>query len=92
LKLVLITGLVKLTKDNENSQWGKTRILIKEIRLLFTTEISKKVRAKSSVGDPDPDVFGPPGSGSISQRYGSGSVSFPILIQVMRRTEIMLER
>ncbi len=32
---------------------------------------------KTSVGDPDPDlhVFGPPGSGSISQRYGSGSGS-----------------
>ncbi len=34
-----------------------------------------------SVGDPDPQdphVFGPPGSGSgsISQRYGSGSLSF----------------
>jgi hypothetical protein len=33
--------------------------------------------AKSSVGDPDldsdPGVFGPPGSGSTSQRYGSGS-------------------
>jgi hypothetical protein len=27
---------------------------------------------------PDPRVFGPPGSGSISQRYGSGS-RFPIL-------------
>ncbi len=24
-------------------------------------------------GSPDPHVFGPPGSGSISQRYGSGS-------------------
>jgi hypothetical protein len=40
---------------------------------------------KISVADPDrnsdpdpsdPYVFGPPGSGSISQRYGSGSVSF----------------
>ena len=34
-----------------------------------------------SVGDPDPDpqdphVFGPPGSGSISQRCGSGSFPF----------------
>jgi hypothetical protein len=32
--------------------------------------------AVSSVPDPnppDPNVFGPPGSGSISQRYGSGS-------------------
>jgi hypothetical protein len=26
---------------------------------------------QGSVGDPDPYVFGPPGSGSISQRYGS---------------------
>ncbi len=31
--------------------------------------------ADSSVVDPDPHVFGPPGSGSTSQRYGSGSVS-----------------
>jgi hypothetical protein len=28
-----------------------------------------------SVADPDPHVFGPPGSGSTSQRYGSGSGS-----------------
>jgi hypothetical protein len=27
----------------------------------------------TSVADPDPRVFGPPGSGSTSQRYGSGS-------------------
>jgi hypothetical protein len=26
-----------------------------------------------SVSDPGPYAFGPPGSGSISQRYGSGS-------------------
>jgi hypothetical protein len=35
-------------------------------------------KTKSSVGDPDPQdphVFGPPGSGSISQKYGSGSGS-----------------
>jgi hypothetical protein len=38
----------------------------------------------SSVGNPqDPHVFGPPGSGSISQRYGSGSGSFPFLIDVL---------
>jgi hypothetical protein len=29
-----------------------------------------------SVADPDPHVFGPPGSGSTSQRYGSVSGSF----------------
>ncbi len=37
----------------------------------------------TSVGDPDPDVFGPPGSASISQRYGFGSGSFPFLIKVL---------
>ncbi len=38
-----------------------------------------------SVEDPDPEldphVFRPPGSGSMSQRYGSGS--FPFLIKVL---------
>ncbi len=42
----------------------------------------------SNVGNPDPHVFWPPkcGSGSISQRYGSGSGSghFPFLIKVLR--------
>ncbi len=48
------------------------------------------VRLYSSVVDPDleldpqdPHVFGPPRSGSISQRYGSGSGSFPFLIKVL---------
>ncbi len=40
-----------------------------------------------SVGDPDPEpdppVFRPPGSRSISQRYGSGSGSFPFLLTVL---------
>jgi hypothetical protein len=30
---------------------------------------------KTNVADPDPHVFGPPGSGSTSQRYRSGSTS-----------------
>ncbi len=33
---------------------------------------SKALWTKKSVGDPDPHVFGPPGSKSVSQRYGSG--------------------
>ena len=36
----------------------------------------KMCRCYNNVADPDPegpDVFGPPGSGSISQKYGSGS-------------------
>ncbi len=39
-----------------------------------------------SVGDPDlqdPHVLGPPGIGSISQRYRSGSWSLPFLIKVL---------
>jgi hypothetical protein len=47
-----------------------------------------------SVGDPDPEpdpqdphAFGPPGSGSMSQRYGSGSLSFSH--KCVERTEIM---
>jgi hypothetical protein len=45
-----------------------------------------------SVGDPDPEpdldlqdphVFRPPGSGSIIQMCGSGSGSFPFLINVL---------
>jgi hypothetical protein len=39
----------------------------------------------TSVEDPDPDVFGLPGSGSVSQMNGSGSGSgsFPLLIKVL---------
>jgi hypothetical protein len=43
------------------------------------TSVSTFKSVESSVADPDPNpdpsapyVFGPPGSGSISQRYGSG--------------------
>ncbi len=44
-----------------------------------------------SVVDPDPDppdphVFGPPGSGSTSQRYGSGSFYHPA--KIVRKTLI----
>ncbi len=44
-----------------------------------------------SVADPDPSdpyVFGPPGSGSISQRYRYGSGSFYNQAKIVRKTEI----
>jgi hypothetical protein len=44
------------------------------IRNLFKVPIVGKLLQGSSVADPNPDVFRPPGSGSVSQRYGSGSV------------------
>ncbi len=51
----------------------------------------------ASVGDPDlqdPHVFWRPGSRSINQSYGSGSVSvsFPFLIKGVEQTEIMLAK
>jgi hypothetical protein len=41
----------------------------------------RKTTVSASIGDPDPHVFVPPGSGSLSigQRYGSESESFPFL-------------
>ncbi len=36
-----------------------------------------------SVGNPDPHVFGPPYSGSISHRHGPGSGSIPFLLDVL---------
>ena len=45
----------------------------------------------TSVADPDPPdphVFGPPGSGSINQRYGSGSGSFYHHAKIVRKTLI----
>ena len=37
---------------------------------------------------PDPHVFGPPGSGSTSQRYGSGSGSVYHHAKIVRKTLI----
>jgi hypothetical protein len=47
--------------------------------------IAQMINNNISVGDPDLDlhVCGPPGSGSICQRYGSGSGSFPFLLKVL---------
>jgi hypothetical protein len=37
---------------------------------------------------PDPHVFGPPGSETNSQRYGSGSGSFHQQVKIVRKTLI----
>jgi hypothetical protein len=54
-----------------------------------------EVRVSGSVADPNPDpdppdphVFGPPGSGSTGQRYGSGSGSFYHHAKIVRKTLI----
>jgi hypothetical protein len=47
--------------------------------------IPDRIRIETSVADPD--VFGPPGSGSgfISKRYGSGSGSFYNQSKIIRK-------
>jgi hypothetical protein len=40
---------------------------------LYRASHMSETCVRTSVADPDPYVFWPPGSGSISQRYGSGS-------------------
>ncbi len=53
--------------------------------------LKKYHKQKTSVADPDPPdphFFGPPGSGSASQRYGSGSGSFYYHAKIVRKTLI----
>jgi hypothetical protein len=54
------------------------QLIIAEILYLSNTLCSRLLQGvctedTANVGDPDPHVFGYPGSGSISQRCGSGS-------------------
>ena len=56
----------------------KAQILIIDVLFMFTFRILLSVLPdptrdiiRTSIADPDPSVFGPPGSGSISQKYGS---------------------
>jgi hypothetical protein len=53
-----------------------------------TSTLAVWPKISANVGDPDPDphVFGPPGSRSISQMYGSGSH------KGVERAEIMLAK
>jgi hypothetical protein len=61
--------------DKVNGVLQSAELLVQEEHFA-ADKISKKVtQDRTSIEDPNPDprVFGPPGSGSISQRYGSGS-------------------
>ncbi len=48
----------------------------------------QSVQKSYRVADPDLYVFGPPGPGSVSQRYGSGSGSFYHQAKNVRKTLI----
>ncbi len=95
----MLTLQIYRTKTGYNLQeYGVAKILLGTYpkTVIFILDIVAAYRTRTSVRDPDPHVFGPPGSGSISQRYGSGSGygSFPYLInyKCLERTEIMLAK
>jgi hypothetical protein len=48
----------------------------------------KKITAEKSVADPDPNVFGPPGSGSIRQRYGSYILLLGVIDALLDPTQL----
>jgi hypothetical protein len=50
-------------------------ISVHDVFMYGVAHQSPAMTGRGSVADPDPHVFGPPGSGSTSQRYGSGSCS-----------------
>ncbi len=76
---------VGIKKINDERIWKKDEQRNGKGDRFATSSKRYSRKEKNSVGDPDQDpyVFGPPGSGSISQRYGSGSGSFPSLIKVL---------
>jgi hypothetical protein len=51
--------------------------------------ISMIYRIPVRIRNPDPHIFGPPGSGSIGQRYGSGS--YPFFIKVLSGLKYCLQ-
>jgi hypothetical protein len=57
-------------------------------RLHFEPYTQQQLQVIVGVSVPDPNVFGPPGSGSISQRYGSGSGSLHHQAKIARKTLI----
>jgi hypothetical protein len=70
IKKLNFTSQDKYTFQTSKTTYGSSRRLFKKTNFLTRSSLKK-----GRVPDPDPPdlhVFGPPGSGSISQRYGSG--------------------
>jgi hypothetical protein len=61
---------------------GDTTVLATWMTLRKTCPYENTTSNSVAHPDPsDPHVFGPPGSGSVSQRYGSGSVPDPSIVK-----------
>jgi hypothetical protein len=73
---------------NQRTYFSENALLPGLVTAEFSEERAAKRYVKGSVPDPDPHVFGPPGSVSICQRYGSGSGSFRHHAKIVRKTLI----
>ncbi len=77
-------GTVYKEKIEDNAHFT-----IKFLFLILFDENQVTSAEENNIPDPDPYVFGPPGSasGSVSHKYGSGCISgsgsFPFLIKVL---------
>ncbi len=67
-----------ISMEQQCTRTGSEFLVLWIKRLMAATSI-----VADSVPDLDSEVFGPSGSGSVSQRYGSGSRSFPFLLKVL---------
>jgi hypothetical protein len=89
LRMLIFTVRAVFVRSNKLGYKMHLLLNTKEITWRRRTVTSSLYKISTDVVDPDPEpdphVFGPPGSGSISQRYGSGygSGSYPFLLNVL---------
>ncbi len=88
---ILLNGKIRVENQTITWVWAGSSLCTET----STKSSIQEFHLKTSVVDPDPDtpdphVFGPPGSGSTSQRYGSGfgSWSFYLHAKIVRKTSI----
>jgi hypothetical protein len=76
---------------NEVQLYTGAQLSFGDLTLYLTYNIGQCLgsRSGSGTGSGSACFFGPPGSGYISQRYGSGSGSFPFSHICVERTQIM---
>ncbi len=90
LVTVLTVGVLRLRAAHKRAAEEEVEMAWDDTALNITVNPLEVSYTDNSVADPDPRVFGPPGSGfrSISQRFGSGSGSFYHQAKIVRKTSI----
>jgi hypothetical protein len=94
--LVLPSGYCSFSECSPVSGWWMASsslccVLMKKMVMMMKRGMKLLSAVLGSVGDPVPvpHVLGPPGSGSIRRKYGSGS--FPFLIEVLSGLKLCLQ-